>query len=467
MLKRWNATCAAAFAVHVLACGDGALRGVDFAALGMSARNSHVLYAAGNTLASKDIYRSDDGGDTWKATPGKWLDAFERGKQYNHAVTRLAVSPDDPDLVLIATEWGYVFRTDDGGKSWRQVLQVGQLRDYPARGNGYLKFHPLVPGLVFAKGEVSYEGLNFARSTDSGSSWEDAEAGVADECKSGGGADLAFDAVLPQRMYAALGDRGLAVTDDGGRCWAVRGDGTAKGHIVVASPSQSGHVWLAGKHGVFVTEDAGKSFRKLDDWGPLRSWPHVPDEWTTAQGGRLRTASYVERDGAPLLVFGTYDLHAIGVNARTGELVDLGSPLIRRAGAVNDIIFRPDRPGAMLLAPDTTCKGDGAVFRSDDGGRTWQHTTLASERYGSRGPFGRYVEHVIIVSFFRDVTPDDMERIFQEHRVARVEPYVGPRWKILRFDDGRSVSELLREFDALEETDCVLEDHLLSPRDGR
>jgi hypothetical protein len=62
------------------------------------------------------------------------------------------------------------------------------------------------------------------------------------------------------------------------------------------------------------------------------------------------------------------------------------------------------------------------------------------------------------------VSADRQAEIFAQHRVARVEPYLGPQWWILHFDDDRSVSDLLREFDQIPETDCVIEDVYLTSR---
>ncbi|MBV8199645.1 MAG: hypothetical protein JOZ15_03380 [Acidobacteria bacterium] len=68
------------------------------------------------------VYRSLDGGKTWTHLG---LDATER-------IARIVLHPTDPDVAWVAAlgrEWGEnaergVFRTEDGGKTWKKVLFV-------------------------------------------------------------------------------------------------------------------------------------------------------------------------------------------------------------------------------------------------------------------------------------------------------------------------------------------------------
>ncbi len=70
------------------------------------------------------VYRSLDGGKTWKHLG---LDNTER-------IKRIVVHPQNPDIALVAAlghEWGAnpergVFKTTDGGKSWKKVLYLDE-----------------------------------------------------------------------------------------------------------------------------------------------------------------------------------------------------------------------------------------------------------------------------------------------------------------------------------------------------
>jgi photosystem II stability/assembly factor-like uncharacterized protein len=65
-------------------------------------------------LRGGGIFRSDNGGETWLRLP-----ATNRGRFYY--VNDLVVSRHDPQRLYAATWWG-IFRTEDGGASWQQVL---------------------------------------------------------------------------------------------------------------------------------------------------------------------------------------------------------------------------------------------------------------------------------------------------------------------------------------------------------
>lgn len=79
-----------------------------------------------NSLSSgKGIYRSLDGGNTWQLM----------GLKNSHNIYRIIVSPENSDVVyagVIGSPWGQqtdrgLYRTTDGGKTWRKILYVNSL----------------------------------------------------------------------------------------------------------------------------------------------------------------------------------------------------------------------------------------------------------------------------------------------------------------------------------------------------
>src|ERR1022692_5014360 len=74
----------------------------------------------GNISHGDGVYKSLDGGKTWKNT----------GLRDSRAIGKVIINPNNPDIVFVAalghpfganTERG-IFRTTDGGKSWEKVL---------------------------------------------------------------------------------------------------------------------------------------------------------------------------------------------------------------------------------------------------------------------------------------------------------------------------------------------------------
>jgi photosystem II stability/assembly factor-like uncharacterized protein len=86
------------------------------------------IYVSGSHLASEDsprrptVYRSDDGGATWTGF-GVTL------PEVNRTLFILAVSPTDPDLVVMKANIGRglegperLYRSEDGGETWEEIL---------------------------------------------------------------------------------------------------------------------------------------------------------------------------------------------------------------------------------------------------------------------------------------------------------------------------------------------------------
>src|SRR5215813_4042282 len=80
------------------------------------------------------VWRSDDGGSNWRQMVRPQplsLDADVPGALYAPAVFDLAISPEDPDLVLVSgargpyvTSRDGIYRSTDGGESWALVHRV-------------------------------------------------------------------------------------------------------------------------------------------------------------------------------------------------------------------------------------------------------------------------------------------------------------------------------------------------------
>lgn len=140
------------------------------------------LYAFDAVLSAMLI--SDDGGKTFdeRFTP--------RG-----LIIDFAVDPKDPEHLLAANET-QLFRTEDGGDSWRPVLA----------GEGIRLAWPAPDALYRATKEGVVE-----RSSDGGETWE--------RLSQVDGEPYKFKATGPESLYLALGDGTILETADGARTW--------------------------------------------------------------------------------------------------------------------------------------------------------------------------------------------------------------------------------------------------------
>lgn len=189
----------------------------------------------GNVQAGHGIYKSTDGGKTWKHV---WKQVGQIGT--------MVVHPKDPDVAYAAVlghafgpnaERG-VFRTKDGGKTWDRVL----FRDVDT-GASDVALDPNNPRIVFAglwqARRKPWElvsggpgsGLYFSR--DGGDTWEQLGPKKKDDDKPNGLPPGPWGkvgvAVAPsdsRRVYAMIEAEqgGLYRSNDGGETWALATD---------------------------------------------------------------------------------------------------------------------------------------------------------------------------------------------------------------------------------------------------
>src|SRR5207302_3921075 len=120
----WKTTSGGSYWENV---SDGFFNSSAVGAIAVSESDPNVIYvgtgetAIRSNISSGDgIYRSDDGGHTWR----------NLGLADTRYVGRVRIHPRDPDVAYVAAlghVWGTndergVFRTSDGGKTWQKVL---------------------------------------------------------------------------------------------------------------------------------------------------------------------------------------------------------------------------------------------------------------------------------------------------------------------------------------------------------
>jgi len=211
-------------------------------------------------IASGDgVYRSGDGGHTWRRA----------GLTDSRHIGRVLVDPRDPDTVLVAAlghvfgpnEERGVFRSTDGGTTWKKVLY----RDADT-GAVDLASDPAVPDTVYAAlwqlrrypwqayfTPADGPGSGIYKSTDGGATWQPAgtdglpggplgRIGLAVASGTGG-----------QRVYAVIParkDGGLYRSDDGGATWQqVNGGDVGDWYFgrVTADPRDPDTVWVMSR----------------------------------------------------------------------------------------------------------------------------------------------------------------------------------------------------------------------------
>lgn len=278
-------------------------------AIAVAPSNSNVIYAGTGQVETRyDIasgdgaYRSDDGGKTWR----------HLGLDATRAIGRIVVDPKNADVALVAA-FGHIFgsnpdrgvyRTDDGGKSWKKTLFVDD-----KTGAVDLAADPRNPAVVYAAmwQERNYPWLSyFQPSLGAGSGIYKSEDGGRTWRRLAGNG-------WPQRP---LGRIGIAVGGDG-RVYAVV---DAKELRTYGPATQT----VADATGLYRSDDGGVTWT----WANRESWlgsnyfgrltvdPANPDVvYTTGQSIRRSSdggKSFEVFKGAP----GGDDYHFVWINPK-------------------------------------------------------------------------------------------------------------------------------------------------------
>ncbi|MDQ2798268.1 MAG: hypothetical protein M3Y13_01320, partial [Armatimonadota bacterium] len=196
------------------------------------------------------VCRSADGGEHWQALPetGKLGITAQREK----SVRALAVDPTDGNVVYAGTPTGKIFKTTDGGQTWRQIYECR-----PAGSVAAVAISPRRPSTILG---ATTNGVVLSR--DGGATWRKASVpGSAD--------NVAASAADPNILYAAAG--GVYKSADGGQTWNACGTGIdPKARVVeiAADPKDAQAVYCiatAGWSGHFyASEDGGQTWTEAN-----------------------------------------------------------------------------------------------------------------------------------------------------------------------------------------------------------
>ena len=251
--------------------------GQQIPSLAVDPRNPKRVFAAvlGHPYGANEergIFRSDDGGETWKKI-------FYKGPDTGGS--EVALDPNHPDTVYAALwqsrlgPWedgneyagtkGGLFKSMDGGDTW-QPLKKGLPEDLvqiqvavaPSQSN---RLYATV-STTHEGGYATGVGLGVYRSDDSGESWYKATDDPRPAMKIGGG-DLpvpAVDPMNPDVVYSAsiVTMRSM----DGGKTWTgLRGaPGGDDYQNIWINPKDSNVILLVGDQGALVSVNRGESW---------------------------------------------------------------------------------------------------------------------------------------------------------------------------------------------------------------
>ena len=262
----------------------------------------------------------------------------------SNAIRDIAVAPTDSETAYIGCGlrgWG-LYRTTDGGQQFEEVGFADKWVWGVTYGSDETLYVGTEPPMLYRQTDDGFIALDGLADVSSHEDWyffyEPFEAGHVH--------GLTMHPTRPNRLYAGIEVGGVIYSHDGGETWqdTLRG---ADVHRLAVAPSNPDRVLAATGSGLFVSDDAGRSWTGID----------VFDE------------RYVKT-----------------------------------------VQFAPDAPATVYTSGAVTPGANQArIMRSEDSGRSWSEiTTFPAD--GVAGMIGLHVSHDGIL-FHSGYVDDEHDRI--------------------------------------------------------
>lgn len=210
--------------------------GGSVGSIAVSQWDNNVIYVGGgevtvrgNVAAGSGMYRSTDAGKTWQSI----------GLKESRHIPRIQIHPKNPDLVYAAvlgdlfksSEERGVYRSEDGGKTWKRILFANA-----DAGAVELCMDPNNPRVLYAATwrirrtpyslESGGEGSYLWKSTDGGDTWTNISKNDGLPKGTWGIVGVSVSSVNSNRVYAIIenDNGGVYRSDDAGATWRKMND---------------------------------------------------------------------------------------------------------------------------------------------------------------------------------------------------------------------------------------------------
>ncbi|MCF8238268.1 MAG: glycosyl hydrolase [Saprospiraceae bacterium] len=251
--------------------------GGSIGAIAVSPSDKNVIYAGGgeitvrgNVSSGEGIWRSEDAGKTW----------IRAGLPLSRHIARIRIDPRDPYMVYAAvlgdlyepTEERGVYKSTDGGNSWKRVLFV-----HDKAGAVDLILDPTNPRILYATtwkvSRTPYslssggDGSGIWKSTNSGETWKEITRNKGLPTDTIGIVGITVSPVHPERVWAIIESQtgGVFRSDDGGETWQKMNDDRSLRQRawyysrIYADPQDVDRVYIMNV-AYHVSSDGGRTF---------------------------------------------------------------------------------------------------------------------------------------------------------------------------------------------------------------
>ena len=348
----------------------------DIAMVAVDPHDSNRVFVAalGHVYASnsaRGIFRSLDGGKTWKKV--LYVNEYTGGDD-------IEMDPRNPDI-LYATLWqqqrapwengafggtdGGIFKSTDGGNTWSKLTS-----GLPAVEQALLRVAPSDPNILYASvssGPGAPDGeVGIYRSNDAGASWHKVTSDPRPAERIGGG-DLPVLAIDPRNPEIVYSDTPVVWKSvDGGKTWfgfrgAPGGDDYQQTWI---NPNNPDIIAINSDQGAIVTVDGGKTWSSWYNQPTAAMYKvGIDDTWPyRVCGGQQDSGSACVSERGDDGELTAHDWHPAGIEEYGGAAPDPLHPNLIYGGKVS--VYDRDTGQIAEVGPKALRGGDYRVLRT-------------------------------------------------------------------------------------------------------
>jgi photosystem II stability/assembly factor-like uncharacterized protein len=290
------------------------------------------------------VFKSINGGNSWRP--------INTGMNSPYIVTALAIDPTPPQTVYAGTDSGGMFKSIDGGNTWIPInTGLGQ-------SIYSISIDPKSPQTLYAGSGGAY------KSTNGGATWRPISTGLPDyttvRC-------IVIDPITPQTLYMGTDFNGAFKSTNGGSIWTAINTGlTSYASVVslVIDPKSPQVSYAGSSMGVFKSTDSGSNWKRLTS-SRIAALIMDPSAPMTLYAGTDGEGIYKSIDGGNTWILVNTGITNVGFGSVSVLAINWNSPQTLYAGTYGGIYSTrdPDDPYVQIWG--------GGIFKSTNGGNNW------------------------------------------------------------------------------------------------